>query len=437
MDILQDSLFRITKAATICNSPTWLVDELSVPKRTIPLKFRAVTGRGKETFEAVRVHQTNPYPTGGPHPYKGGWRYMRYPDKESMLMVARALANDQTLKNAWAGLPYGGAKGIANIDPNQYSDDELEAITKELVIEMLCANILDPDIDVPGPDYGTNANTMKWMYIQYCRINQLLHRPYPAAVVTGKPIDFNGCPGREDATSRGGLIVHDEIMKEISPSKKIPKIGVQGFGNVGYNLCKLLDDENFWIRGKLIAVCDITSGIYNPHGISFKELSAYYTLNHRFNDCPLGDSITPEEIVSADTFDLFVTAAKEGLINKTTAPKLRTSVLLELGNSAVTEEADQILEQAGTIVIPDVAANPGGVIVSSFEWRMNRGDIYHQVDLHERLNWVHEELSKILKLSIRETIDAQRKFNTNLRMAAYIVALQRLELLLKQKHGYQ
>ena len=430
MDILQDSLSRITQAATICNAPPWLIDELNSPKKIIPLKFRAVTHRGKESFEAVRVHQTNPYPTGGPHPYKGGWRYMRYPNRENMVITARALANDMTLKIAGCGLPFGGAKGILNIDPGEYSDDEQEAITKELVLEMLCANILDPDIDVPGPDYGTSAKTMKWMYIQYGRINQLLHRPYPAAVVTGKPIDFNGCPGREDATARGGLIVYHELVKK----KNIPRIAVQGFGNVGYHICKLITNEH---KGRLVAVCDEANGIYNPKGIPFQELATYYYEHQTFKGCVLGDIITPEEIISAGRYDLFVTAAKEGLINKNTASKLRTSVLLELGNSAVTKEADEILEQEKITVIPDIAANPGGVIVSSFEWRLNRGDIYHKVDLDDLEHWVQEELSKILKFCIREILATQEEFNTNLRMAAYIVALRRLELLLKQKHGYK
>lgn len=433
MDILQDSLFRITRAATICNSPTWLIDELSLPKKPIPLKFRALTHRGKETFEAVRVHQTNPFPTGGPNPFKGGWRYMRYANNENMINTARALANDQTLKNSWAGLPFGGAKGILNINPSDYSDDELETITKELVIEMVCANILDPDIDVPGPDYGTNADTMKWMYVQYCRLNQMLHRPYPAAVVTGKPIDFNGCPGREDATARGGLIIYRELKKH----KKTQKIAVQGFGNVGYNFCKILDDENFWINGRVIAVSDISSGVHNPKGLPFKKLAEFYKKKQSFRDCPFGDQLTPEEIIHADTYDLFVTAAKESLINKDNASNLHTSVLLELGNSAVTEEADKILEQNNTLIIPDIAANPGGVIVSSFEWRMNRGDIYHAVDLAEREHWAHDELSKIMKSCVRQTVVIQKKFNTNLRMAAHIVALQRLESILRQKHSYK
>ena len=286
MDILNECLTRIEKAGGMYGAPLWLIEEFENPKDVVEMKVRAVTHNGKENFDAVRVLQTNPYPTGDQHPFKGGWRYMSYPSHSAMIKAMRALAIDMNLKIALTGLPFGGSKGCLNIDPSRYTFDEREAITKELVFEMLCRNILGPYIDVPGPDYGTSSEEMKWMYIAYGRHNQLLHRPNPAAVVTGKPIDYDGIPGREDATARGGLIVFQEIVKLHTDYR----VAIQGYGNVGRNACKLLQEENYWKSGTIVAVTDAKGGVYNPKGILFIDLDAYYRKNGTFAKCPLGDA---------------------------------------------------------------------------------------------------------------------------------------------------
>lgn len=433
MDPLRDSLERITATAALCNAPTWLVEELGNPKAVIEMKVRAMTRTGKQSFDAVRVHQTNPYPTGTPHPFKGGLRYMWYPSSEEMIRAMRALANDMTLKNALYALPFGGAKGCLLIKPEEFTEEELEEITKELTFEALCKNTLDPDGDVWGPDYATDAKTMLWIYIQYGRFNQLLHRPNPSAVVTGKPIEFDGCPGREDATARGGLILIQEILKP----QGVPRIAVQGFGNVGSNFCRLVESDPYWNKGIVVAVSDATGGVYNPHGLLFEELIAHHSIHKGFTGCSLGDFIKPEEIIYAGEYDIFVTAAKEGLIDETNARLLKTKHVVELGNSAITLEADHILDERGVTVLPDIMANAGGVIVSSFEWRRNRGDIYHAVDLALLEQWVYDELIKILRARTKSVLRTQTEFNTTLRTAAYITALRQLEFLLRAKHGYR
>ncbi len=435
MEFFRDTMERIAEAVRVANLPEWLLRELSAPKDVKEMKIRVLTKRGREDFSGVRVWQTNRNSTGD-LPYKGGLRYMAYATDGEMIRAGRALAVDMTLKNALYNLPFGGAKGILNINPADRSSDELEAITKELTLELIFNNALGPNIDVLGPDYGTNPETMKWIYQQYARLNIIMHRPSPAAVVTGKPLELFGFPGREDATARGGLIVFNEIIKPPKPLR----FAIQGFGNVGENLARLLDVDQFQANGeshKITAISDEFSGVYNPHGLKYSELSAYYREYHSFSGCPFGDAIRPEEITLAGEYDVFATAAKEGLLNTQNADELKTKIVLELGNGAVTAEADKIFNDRGVEVIPDIFANSGGVIVSFFEWRKNLSDVFHAVDLGELLHWGQEELSKIMKNCVREVLEVKEEFRCTLREATHIVALRRLATSLRSKHGYK
>lgn len=435
MEFFRDTIRRIEESAALAGLPHWLVDELSEPKDVKEIKIRVLTQRGRETFNGVRVWQTNPSSTGDV-PYKGGLRYMKYNSREEMITAMRALALDMTLKNALHNILFGGAKGCLNFDPAERSKEELEAITKELTLELLFNNALGPNIDVLGPDYGTNPETMKWIYQQYARMNIIMHRPSPAAIVTGKPVELGGFPGREDATARGGLIIFNEIIKPDKPMR----FAVQGFGNVGENLIRLLSADQFRANGedhKIVAVSDAESGLINARGMTYDELAGYYRERKTFLGCPFGDAIRPEEIVLAGDYDVFVTAAKEELLNGQNAEKLKAKVVLELGNGAVTYAADKIFNAKGIPVIPDILANAGGVIVSFFEWRKNLSDVLHKVDLGTLLHWGREELSKIMKNSAREVLKIQEEFGCTLRQAAYIAALRRLEESLRGKHGYK
>lgn len=429
MGMLQDSQNRTEQAAALYGAPYWLLEELEQPRRIEKLKIQSMTKSGEKTFTGAVVHDLNPYAIGIPHPYKGGIRYKHYNTYEEMVDVLRVLARDMTYKHGLYHLPFGGAKGCINVDASLLSKEELKYMTHGLVLEMVGANILDPDIYVPGPDYATNAETMKWMYFFYGRLNRFLHRPNPAAIVTGKPVEFDGCPGRDDATARGGLIVYDALIK----NKKRPKIAIQGAGNVGGNVFKLLSSENFEVNGDVVAISDIASGLYSPKGLSYDEVTKYHTENGSFAGYKNADNIKPEEILTAGEYDAFFTAAQENLLRGDNADKLKTTKIVELGNAAVTSDAEKIFNDKGIDVIPDIFANSGGVIVSSFEWRKNRGDIAHDVDLYKVETWVHEELAEILKTCVKEVSKAKQKYKTDLRMAAHIVALQRLEFLMKRK----
>ncbi|OGF49025.1 hypothetical protein A2120_00860 [Candidatus Giovannonibacteria bacterium GWA2_45_15] len=432
MNIFQESTERIRLAGALGNINQALIDELCKGGEVIELKFQAFTRKGKETFDGARVHQINSYQEGTPHPFKGGIRYTKYKTWQEMIDTTRTLATDMCLKIALTGLPFGPAKGTLNIDPDEYVQWELESITRGLTVEMLRKNILGADTDVPGPDYKTNAETMKWIYLEYGRLNTFMHHPNAAAVVTGKPVDFDGCPGRENATARGGLIVLNELVKSL----KNPRVGVQGYGNVGKNICELLSDpNNDLLNGTILAVSDKASGLYNSKGMDFKLLDAYYKTHQTFKGCALGKEIAPKKITSAVEYDVFFTAAKENLITKHNAGALKTGVLAEVGNSAVTKEADEILEANKVMVIPDILANPGGVIVSFFEWRKNRGNILHTVDFNEELNRVHKELRDILEGSTKEVLKVQQQLKTTLRMASCVYALKELEKTIQKRNA--
>lgn len=433
MSMFQDSVKRVMRAADFVKIDPKLIEEICSGGEAKEIKFPAMTKRGRRYFEGVRVQQINPHEPGQPHPFKGGWRYAEYDSKEEMIDATKALTVDMTDKIVLTGLPFAGAKGCLNINTAEYSTDDLWSITNALTIELLVRDLLDANIDVPGPDYGTNTEVMKWIYLLYGKLNLCLHRPNAAAVVTGKPVDFDGYPGREDATARGGLMVYSQLVK----SKADPKVAVQGFGNVGANSCKLLSDESFEdVSGKIVAVSDKNSGLYNPNGINYSGLDQYYKENKTLKGCKLGDEIKPEEIITAGEYDLFITAAREGLITKDNAGMLKTKDLLELGNSAITDEADSILESNGVFVIPDILANPGGVVVSYFEWRKNRGDIPHEVDFEDELVFCHKELRKVMIRCVRNVLETKKQHkNISLRLAAKVRALTDLEKMLKRKNA--
>jgi len=436
VDIFQEAVLEIQKAASLANIDKKIIDRLSKGGEVIPLEFEAFTYSGMEAFEGVSVQQLNPYEQGGPNPNKGGIRFAEYPTADAMTVVTKRLSLDMEEKNGLTGLPFGGAKTCVNINPAKRKPEELVSVARELTIEMLRKNILDANIYVPGPDFGTNEAIMKTIYLRHARLNSFLHRPNPAAVVTGKPLWLHGCPGREDATARGGLIVLGKLIK----FKKQAKFAVQGFGNVGKNCCKLLTDENFEeAGGQIIAVSEEFSGIYNPKGLNYADLQDYFDKYKTFNGCSLGENIKPATITEIEC-DVLISAAKESLIDENVVKSGKFGILLELGNAATTAGANRILEEREKTerritVIPDILANPGGVIVSYFEWRKNRGDVAHEVDFAKDLNWVHAELREILEDSVRRALEAKKTYNVSMRTASHIVALKRIEKKIKQKIG--
>lgn len=401
------------------------------PRRVEKLKIKAMTKSGEKVFQGAVVNDMNPYTIGIPHPYKGGIRYKCYASPKSMLDVLMVLARDMTYKCALFGLPFGGGKTCVNVDPLPLTSAERKYITQGLALEMLGANILGYDIYVPGPDMGTDEEIMKYFYLFCAKVNRIIHRPNIAAICTGKPVEFDGIPGRSDATSRGGLIIYSTMTERATET---PTFTIQGAGNVGMNVFKLLSSPDFEVNGKVIAISDVSGGLYDPNGLNFGEINEHYTINRTFEGYNNARHVTKDEVLRYKTDALF-SAAAEGLINKDNAADIETSTLVELGNAAVTDEAEQILEARGIKIIPDIFANAGGVIVSSFEFRINLGDVPHYVDRKDLKTWVHDELREIMKSTAENVREAQLKYKTNLRTAAYIIAQQQLEFVMKKRNA--
>lgn len=429
--ILLKKVEEFERIGSLINAPDWLHDEMITPKRVLKMGIRANVGGKPTLLTAIRVHHRNPHPTGA-RPYKGGIRF--HPAVTEELLTV--LAMDMTEKCALAGLPFGGAKGGIAFDPTQCTESELRNITEQMVMEMLKDNIPHPDIDVPGPDVGTNPTVMYWMYIKIAEMNHFRNIPNATAVVTGKPIENDGIPGREDATSHGLLIQLKEFIRLAKPifsNPERPSMVIQGFGNVGFNIARLAEETQF--NFKVQAVSDRNTGIYNPKGLAISEVKKWYDTHGGLKGFPNADAVTNEELLELET-DILIPAAIENQITKENAGNINAVVISEAANESITPEAYEILHARGIPTIPGIAANVGGVVVSYFEWRRNRGDRKHRVDLDEEKAWVFSELTKIMHSVIQNVWTKSRELSCSLSDAAHILALEIIRDQLRKKHGY-
>jgi len=428
-NILEKKVREIKFFCEKINAPEWLIDELTTVKHVSKMQFRARINGEQKVLTAIRVRHRNPHSTGA-RPYKGGLRY--HPEVTEELLTV--LAMDMTEKCALAGLPFGGAKGGIPIDPSQCKKGELRDITEKMTMEMLKENIPHPDIDVPGPDVGTNADVMYWMYNKIAEMNHFRNIPNSTAVVTGKPLEHDGIPGRIDATAHGLLIQLKEFIRVAKINfSRTPTLAIQGFGNVGSNVALLSREKRFDFN--VIAVSNQECGIYNPKGLNVEKLQAWYKKYKNFKNYPGVEKITNNELLELKT-DILVPAAIENQITKENAHRLNAKIISEGANEAITPEAHSILYEQKTHVIPGIVANVGGVVVSYFEWRKNRGDRKHRVDLGEERRWVTSELTKIMK-DLTHTVWVKKKENKcSIPEAAHILAIETIRDQLKIKHSY-
>jgi glutamate dehydrogenase (NAD(P)+) len=352
-----------------------------------------------EVFTGYRVQHN-----GARGPYKGGVRYHPLADIEEV----RALASLMTWKNALVSLPFGGAKGGVQCDPRQLSENELNRITRRYTLNI--EHLLAPNRDIPAPDLGTNAQTMAWMMDAYGQLHG--HSP---AIVTGKPIELGGSFGRESATGRGVAYVLQEAAPDLRLNLNGLRVVVQGFGNVGSWVARILQEMGC----RIIGVSDVGGGIHNANGLDVAGLSEYKMVGASVADAPDGERVTNAELLELDC-DVLIPAAIDNVINDKNAARIKAPVVLEAANHPVTFEGDRILNDRGITVLPDILVNAGGVTVSYFEWTQNNQEFRWE---EERVN---EELRKVMTRayrSVREKVIAQ---SINHRQAAFDIGVERV-----------
>lgn len=407
--IFLEALKRLDKAFNYSDINQEALEKLKHPKEILQVSIPLRKDNGSlEIFTGYRVHHND---IRGPT--KGGIRY--HPNVT--LEEIKALAFWMTIKCAVIGIPFGGAKGGITVDPKQLSRLELERLSRSYIDSI--KNFIGPNIDIPAPDVYTNAMMMGWMMDEYSKLNG----QYTPAVITGKPIPLGGSYGREDATGRGAYFCIQELANKKRWKNETIRVAIQGFGNAGQHIAQLLHEAGY----KIVAISDSQGGIYRPEGFdvpsiihiknSSKKIQAMYCSSSVCESVD-ADIISNEELLELDV-DLLIPAALENQITKNNAAKIKAPVIVEIANGPTTLEADAILNDKGTLVVPDVLANAGGVIVSYFEWVQNRAGFYWS------LEQVNKRLQEMMVREFLNVYELMESHKTDMRTAAYIHALNR------------
>ncbi len=345
-------------------------------------------------------------------PTKGGIRY--HPDVT--LDDTRALAALMTLKAAVVNIPYGGAKGAVACEPGALSQNELERLTRRYASEI--SLLIGPEKDIPAPDVGTNPQVMAWIMDTYS-----MNKGYSVlGVVTGKPIGLGGSRGRFEATGRGCIICAQLAGKRLGISLEGAKVAVQGFGNVGSVVARLLVREG----SKIVAISDVKGGIYNERKLDVEAVFRYSRQTGSVVDFKDAENITNAELLALPC-DILIPAAIENQIVKANAPDVKAKIIVEGANAPTTHEADRILNNNGVFIVPDILANAGGVVVSYFEWVQGLQSFFWSEDE------VNHQLRAVMDNAFNEVLEMSQHEKVNMRDAAYMVAIKRLADTMKTR----
>ena len=407
----ESMMVRFDKAAEICKLEPGLYNYLKVPVKQVVVSIPITMDDGRlEVFEGYRVIHDNIL-----GPSKGGIRYA--PDVD--IDEVKALASWMTWKCAIANIPFGGAKGAVKCDPKKLSKSELEKITRRYTSNML--DVFGPDIDIPAPDMNTDEQVMAWIMDTY----SMHKRTTVTGVVTGKPIVIGGSRGRREATGRGVMIATLSALKKLEIDPKGCTAVVQGFGNVGSVSADLLLKEGV----KIIAISDVTGGYYDKNGIDIPMAIEYVKLHKSLEGGDFGEKVTNEELLEIEC-DILIPAAKEDQISADNAGNIKCKLIVEGANGPTSADADQILRDKQIMVIPDILANSGGVIVSYFEWVQDRiGYFWEEDDVNARLH-------RMMREAFDNVYNTAVKYDTTLRLGAYVYAIEKVAEVLKLRGIY-
>ena len=402
---------RFEFAARKLNLDPGLWKVLSSPFREIIVHFPVAMDNGKiDMFTGFRVQHSM-----ARGPAKGGIRYA--PDVT--LDEVRALASWMTWKCAVVNIPFGGAKGGVICDPKNMSQGELERMTRRYTSEII--DFIGPEKDVPAPDVNTNEQTMAWIMDTYS-----MHVGHTVtSVVTGKPLNIGGSRGRIEATGRGVLVVCDESVRYLNMPVDGCRVVIQGFGNVGTNAARLMMERGY----KIVGVAEREGGLSNPKGIDIHQLIEY---KYR-NGTTLGFSgaeATPSEELLVSDCEILIPAATENVITSRNAGDIKARIVVEGANGPTTAVADEILAEKRIFIVPDILANAGGVTASYFEWVQDRQGYFWKEAI------VNEQLETILRDSFDDVVRYAEAHNVNNRIAAYMLAIDRVAFTIKQRGIY-
>ena len=402
---------RFDLAAHKLNLDEGLWKVLRYPNREIIVHIPVAMDNGSlEVFTGFRVQHSI-----ARGPAKGGIRYA--PDVT--LDEVRALASWMTWKCAVVNIPFGGAKGGIICDPHKMSMGELERMTRRYTAELI--EFIGPEKDVPAPDVNTNEQVMAWMMDTY----SMHMRQTVTAVVTGKPINIGGSRGRREATGRGVLIVCDEAIRKLNLNREDTRVIVQGFGNVGSNAARLMAQAGY----KIIGLIEVGGGLYNKHGLDVEALWEFRQKNGTVHGFTGAEKADPAELLVTDC-EILIPAATENQITSRNADRVKCKILAEGANGPTTAAADEILADKHVFVIPDILANAGGVTTSYFEWVQDRQGYFWKESV------VNEQLEHIMKAAFEDVVRYSETHNVNNRIAAYMLAIDRVAYTIRQRGIY-
>lgn len=398
--MLEASKLFFNRAADYLELPDKLRTVLVTPRRVVRVEIVTESDDGELLHHmGYRVQHNN-----SRGPMKGGLRFHPSMDEDH----AAALASLMTWKTAVVNIPYGGAKGGINCDPSKLSLTELNRITTTFVD--LIKEVIGPTIDIPAPDVNTNAQIMGWIMDEYSK-----YYGFSPAVVTGKPLDLFGSLGREEATGRGVMYSLEEYLKKDGRKLSDVSVAIQGFGNVGSNATRLIEEQG----GRVVAISDASGGIANEKGIDISALLRWVATNKVVDGFDGAEPIGGDAVLTYKA-DVLIPAAMEEAITVDNANQINASVIVEAANGPVTPEAHDILHKRGIAIIPDILANAGGVTVSYFEWSQNIQQFSWEEDK------VRRELEKVMRRAYQGVDSLAESAGLDLRTAAFVLAIKRV-----------